>query len=163
MDISQWSISQIMQLPDYLFGRRWEVGVAAQFEIPGVVFDISELALPEHCVIWSMGMYFSHTALATVRINLALGDVLPATDAQFDAYEPLFRDVGPIVAGRREIMAAVGSEIRMNFMRYYVNASGRRLVGRLASTIGTNEMGWVVMTISSLPREVPGWFLYRMA
>ncbi len=54
MDIRNWPLSQIMQLPDAAFGRRWPVGLAYAFAGAGAEFDISEAALPERFVIWEV-------------------------------------------------------------------------------------------------------------
>lgn len=148
-----------MQLPDCAFGRRWPVAVQQEQETVATFFDISELALPEACVIWNCGIWSPYYAMVDITISLALGDVLPTTDAQFDAYETLFRDVGVIVAGRRTIRMIRSPGTYNIPMRLPVAATGRRLVGRFEWSAEALTNVYCILTVSSIPKEVPDWLI----
>ncbi len=159
MDIRNWPLDKIMQLPDNLFGQHWPVGISVFHETELLLYDISEMALPEVMVIWEMNYIYCQATLGAGECSLALGDVLPTTDAQFDALEPLFRDLGQLVFPRRHLVAqAVGGTRRMN-MRKAVHTAGRRLVGRFEFAGPLTQWGQAYLVISSIPKEVPDCLL----
>ncbi|GAH58066.1 unnamed protein product, partial [marine sediment metagenome] len=94
MDIRNWPMDRIMQLPDECFGRRFLVSCSLAYADAGSTFDISEIALPEACVLWSLNVAWYNEDTATHYIRLALGDQLPATVAMMDALEPLISGLG---------------------------------------------------------------------
>lgn len=159
MNIRSWPFDKIMQLPDCAFGRRWPVAVQNEVAEVGTFYDISELALPETCVIWNCSIWSPYYAIAGVIISLAIGDVLPTDDAQFDVYEPLFRDVGVITAGRRTIHIYRSPGMYAIPMRMPVEAMGRRLVGRFERASEVLTGAYVILTVSSIPKEVPDCLL----
>ena len=119
-----------MQLPDNCFGRRWPVGVYTFEMSVGTYYDISEAGLGDRCVFWNLFGYAAGSTMGWTVFSFALGDQLPVNDAEFDALEPLFSDVGLLLPPRREL--AVGGATGPVFlpMRLPVQAQGRRIVGR---------------------------------
>ncbi|MBA7611089.1 hypothetical protein ES703_18305 [subsurface metagenome] len=159
MDIRDWPMDQIMQLPDCCFGRRWPIGVSVFGDEVTTYYDISELALPERCVIWKLNLSCPMYSTAIIYTSLALGDQLPVADAQFDAMEPLFRDIGALLAGRRVVnFNRMGGAIDVS-MRMPVATNGRRLVGRFEWLAAAAAQVVVVLTVSSIPTEVPDCLL----
>lgn len=159
MDIRNWPMDQVMQLPDSAFGRRWAIGVSCQKEEVGTCYDISEAGLPERCVIWQLYIIATSTAFATYSFSLALGDVLPVNDAQFDANEYLFRDIGQHVLPRRELITGVMCPAIDLRMRKLVETGGRRLIGRFVFTTEVLAYLHVFLVVSSVPKEVPDWLV----
>lgn len=159
MNIRNWGPGQKMQLPDHCFGQRWPVSVSFFKVDAGTIFDISELALPDVAVIWFYYISMTGGSIGTGRIKLALGDFLPANDAQFNAYEPLFRDLGVIDAGHRYVTSTYQG-YPVNFpMRKLIYPQGRRLVGRFViGAIGTFQC-FATLIVSGLPSEVPDCLL----
>lgn len=159
MDIRNWPMDRIMQLPDHCFGRQWPVAVHALSQGVGVYFDISEAGLGDKCVIWQAMYFVTGPFSSTTFVSLALGDVLPTTDAEFDALEPLFSDVGRRLAGRRVVdLAGLGLFVTIP-MRLPVAAQGRRLVGRFQVVLEAVGPPAAILTVSSMPREVPDCLL----
>lgn len=159
MDIRNWPIDKIMQLPDYCFGQRWLIGLASTASDIGPSYDISEMALPEWTVIWNLCFWYLQIDEKFMAISLALGDNRPTTEAEFERFEVLFRDFAYYTAPRREfqIMPAGGS---YNVpMRKIVHTAGRRLVGRLYYGATGVQYATVILTISSIPTEVPDCLL----
>lgn len=159
MNISRWPINEIMQLPDHVFGQRWPVGVVQRQSEIGVYYDISEGALPEKCVIWHSSIYTLEYATITGSISVSLGDNLPTTDAEFDAMEPLFRNVGIVVAGRSSFYFGRYPMIAAWPERRFVAAAGRRIVGRFEWTAAVAWSMSFLAVVSSIPTEVPDWLV----
>ncbi len=157
MDIRNWPMDKIMQLPDCCFGRRWPISVGVSDVAAATHYDISEAALPERCVVWSMFFIPHTTTAAHTRVTLSLGDVLPTTDAQFDALEPVFRDLGCWDGNRRVFCVHVYVTGLILPIRQPVLSSGRKLVGRFEVAAVSPYPIVVGVIISSIPTEVPDW------
>lgn len=159
MRIDDWPLDRIMQLPDCAFGRRWPVSVAWPLANPGILYDISEEALPEWCVVWELLLVtMSHGTNGLISINLALGDVLPTTDAEFDANEAFLRGLGWWTALRYNIVAGIGQEPALRRLRHFVHSMGRRVIGRCGSG-ATGSDAFLTLVVSSVPKEVPDWLV----
>lgn len=157
MDIRNWPIDRIMQLPDCCFGRRWPISVSMEQATKATYYDISEAGMPERCVIWSFVPWMSGYTAEFVDVSLALGDVLPANDAEFDANEVLFRDIGVIAGGRRRVTLSHNPGPLVLPLRLPIEATGRRLIGRFVWTATGGATILVILVISSIPTEVPDW------
>lgn len=159
MDIRNWPIDRIMQLPDCCFGRRWPVGVYATAVEIGTYYDISEAGLGDRCVVWQVS-YISASSFGGAAIYaLSLGDVLPVNDAQFDALDPIFSDVGRRIPARRGVDVGETGQIITLPLRYPVQAQGRRLVGRFEIISAPTTYAQMILVISSFPTEVPEWLI----
>jgi len=97
MDIRKWPLDQILQLPDHCFGRRFPVGVAGNPFAQTISYEISDIALPEVCVLWELAFWSWSTDAQLISVVLKLGDQIPANAAQFDALEDFVRAVGVFV------------------------------------------------------------------
>lgn len=158
MDISNWGIGQIMMLPDHLFGRRWLLGCSAAADLALWVYDISEMALPEWCVIWEMVFTGCNTVGVSINFSLRLGDQLPASDAEFLAMEMIFPGIDHFVDGRNVFELGAMSNQQFRRIRQPVHSMGRRLVMGARAAVGSPEGGSVQVLISSVPKEIPEWF-----
>ncbi len=159
MDIRNWPVDRIMQLPDWCFGRRWPVGL--QFTTPDAnpVFDICEAALPEVCILWEVSLFVSGLPGITVGFTLALGDQLPADDAAFNVCELLFPGVESPEGIRGEIEKLTDSGPPAFQIRQPVATAGRRIVGRAIRILGEALAAQAVIIVSSVPTEVPDWLI----
>ena len=159
MDIRNWGLDKVMSLPDSMFGRKWPISVSSNIHTEGTDYDIAEIPLPDQAVIWHLSIQHEATLTASSIISLALGDVLPTTDAQFYAYEPVFSSLGTYLAGNRIFGMQGGSGGLKIPMRHPIRPQGRRLVGRFeipGNYVGTQ---YAIIVISSLPKEVPDCLL----
>jgi len=158
MNIRNWPMDKIMQLPDCCFGRRWPIIFSGHGSVPNVtMYFISEMALPEKCVLWelSTAVRGNFTAgLPEVAYAIRLGDQLPATAAEFVAMEDLLPSCDEIDATARIFR----DRLVLRRLRMPIASAGRRLVLRVFSdTLDTWwSMGFV---FSSVPTEVPDWLL----
>lgn len=159
MDIRNWPLGRIMQLPDSCFGRRWLVGIKQHETAVAFVWDICEAALPEMVVLWHLNLHMTGEIAALCTVSLALGDVLPTSQAQFAQFEQLFRNVGEIAGGISRIsLGTISGQVNWP-MRQCVRAAGRRVVGEFSITAAAESTMEAVLTISSVPTEIPDCLL----
>lgn len=155
MDISSWPMNKKMVLPDHFFGRREVLQLAADLSDANAVYAISPAGLPEKTAIWEVLAAARSTATATIHVGLALGDQLPASDAEYNALAPVFPNVisSDGVRGQFE----VGSFGFMNIVRVRmpVAVAGRRFVAKFIRHQGNASEGTIAITYSSMPCEVP--------
>ncbi|MBA7539132.1 hypothetical protein ES705_31411 [subsurface metagenome] len=163
MDISHWGWGKIMQLPDHLFGRRFMVSIMITAVKTASVWDISEIALPEKCVLWEFQLNMGIGHENTTRLSLALGDQLPTTNAQFMAMEPILHGLGVDGIEPRNIDFGADSCVITRWLRQNIDARGRRVVMELTAGAEAAAYANAQFIFSSVPRELPDWFLQRQA
>jgi len=155
MDISNWGIGRIMQLPDYCFGRRFLVSCTVQGGDAAAAWDISEVALPERCVIWEMRAFCDSTGVDLTSWRMALGDQLPATTAIMDGLEPLINGLGIQGPGPRAIDMSFEGKLIWNRLRQNINAASRRLIIEATGALGKTPIVTVGIVVSGVPRSIP--------
>ncbi len=159
MDVRGWPLDRIMQLPDHCFGRRFVVSVHL-VSITGVVgWDISEIALPERCVLWELVYFIGEDSANFYYVRLALGDQLPTTIAMMDALEPCFMGLGTQGAEPRKIQVKNSQSWAIRMLRQPIISMGRRLVGEVAAVGAETIYANVALVVSSIPTEVPDCLL----
>jgi len=158
MNISDWPISKIMQLPDEAFGRRFFISCMMKVSGESTVWDISELGFPEICVIWEMQLLTWQTAGARTEFRVALGDHLPTTAAEVDVLEPVFPGLGQTGAEPRVITSKDWQGFVARKLRLPIRASGRRLVVEFTNTFTPATVMSCILTVSSIPKDIPSWF-----
>lgn len=159
MNISNWSLNRIMQLPDFCFGRRWPISIWAEPDFTPPRYDIAECALPEKTVIWELHVRGSGQTATFYFVGLRLGDKLPTTEAEFDALELLFPCLDDYEIGRSGVKLQAQSDLHLTQLRYPVLSSGRRFVGKFETSFEYNQQIEVVFVVSSVPTEVPDWLI----
>lgn len=159
MNISQWSVGRIMQLPDCVFGRRWPIIFSARLTVAAGRYYISEMALPDVCVLWEL--YFDSSPLSTgvlpplSPVSIYLGDQLPTTDGEMAVMEPLFPEADELIAGLRSFRRSG----HLSQLRKPIMAQGRRVVLRLQGGTVVPIDVFVGLVFSSMPKEVPDWLI----
>lgn len=159
MNISEWSLSKKMMLPDHCFGRREVLQLAADLSDANAVYVISPAGLPETTVIWEVLAAGRGTGFMTVHIGLALGDQLPASDAEYNALDPIFPNAIASDGERGEFEVQTFGDTHIAMARFPVAVSGRRIVAKFIRHQGNATEAVVVVTYSSLPYEVPSCLL----
>ena len=159
MDIRHWGLNRIMQLPDHCFGRRFLVSSNMNVLAAQRVWDISEVALPDVCVIWELVIMVAGTFGTFLWVQIALGDQLPAAVATFDALDPLFMGLGEQGAEPRTIRVEADNVLHLDRLRMPVAAQGRRLVVEMTTDDGITASGMVAIVVSGVPKEVPDWLV----
>jgi len=159
MDVSQWPLGRIMQLPDWVFGQRWPIGLNVELTDADPVFAINRAGLPETCVIWELSVPGTPAVGVTVEVTLALGDQLPGSDAEFGRCEIVMPDVVSRVYGGGGMEAPGLCEVGMEGLRMAVRSAGRRFIGRFQRLGGGAVQSGLIIVISSVPKEVPDCLL----
>jgi hypothetical protein len=159
MNISNWGIGRIMQLPDWCFGRRWCVSLA-YYRVSGqVVWDISEIGLGDKAVLWNVAIRHNDYSEMSDYLRLALSDQLPANAGEMDVLEPLIPGLGFQGAEPRRIYLGRPSTAIDIPLRMPIDAQGRRPVLEVASAAMESFSVLVALTVSSVPTEVPDWLV----
>lgn len=159
MDIRSWPIDMIMQLPDCCLGRKFRVFVEAASPGDDEVWDISEVALPDKCILWGLSMLTYTTYTGYRDFRLALGDQLPTTEAQMNVLEPLIAGLGITEAEPRSITLCPGLNFEHYTMKQYLPAQGRRLVLGVRGFPLKITLIRASIEVSSVPTEVPDCLL----
>lgn len=159
MDVRNWSMDQILMLPDHCLSRRYSVFVTISTTPLETEWDISELALPDKAIIHEFGILCTggFGKLATAR--LALGDQLPIATATMDALEPLFMGLGRQGAEPRTFQVGAGEYFHLDRLKMYVPAQGRRLILETTAETGVEIDITAVIVVSACPTEVPDCLL----
>lgn len=158
MDISNWPMSKILQLPEDAFGTRFKIYAEKLVNAPGFFYVKSALALPEQFIIWELSLFLVATAIGSVSVRMAMGDRLPANPDEMTALQPLIPGFGE--HGTFPGKVVVGSTGRYDFKRLKmpVVAVGRRLVIEVINATPTWGRAVVDLTISSIPKEIPDFY-----
>lgn len=161
MDIRNWSLDRILQLPDWCFGRRWPIVFAGELSLIADVINISEFALPDKCVLWELDYTMSLSSAesgALAFVAISLGDHLPANRAEFNRFEPVFGNQGFLNAGTWSLCFGRVHHWRM---RLPLAPQGRRFVVYLEEMPGATFYYTLSLLVSSIPTEVPDWLVSR--
>ena len=158
MDIRDWPLDRIMQLPDCCFGRRWLVCAEKLISVAGPLWDIGEVALPDVCVLWNLSIDGYNIDTVVHHYRLALGDHLPAAAAEMDALEPLIMGLGVQGAEPRQIEVRPGYSSVNLPIRDLRQAQGRRLVLEVSAAALKAVSVRAIVTVSSIPKEVSDCF-----
>ena len=155
MDISNWSMERIMQLPADCFGRRWPIIFCDQVVASATKYESSKLALPDRCVIWGIDFATYTAAVSGLTGNMAyafkLGSEVVTTDAQFIALMDVFPGSPEIVDGV-EILR--GPNV-LSDLKLCIPAQGKRLVLRAKNFFSSTLRYTITVVISSVPTEIP--------
>lgn len=159
MDIRNWPVDRIMQLPDCCFGQRTEhiFSYDSMGGLPRILFG--RCALPDVCVIWELYCNNWHRIRADlyegVDIDIRLGDFLPIGTAQFNTLEPVFkcRTVDP------QSEDSFQGRVHLTRLRKVIFPQGRRFVTMFDDVTDCSQTQIVALVVSSIPTEVPDWLI----
>lgn len=155
MDIRGWPLGHIMELPDCCFGRRFPVFFGGDYEFGGTNIFISEIGLPDVCVLWEVSLQVTYaedpTGITDFRMAYKLGDKLPATAGEVTTLEDMFPESDEKVA----IGSVIRPPLHMVNIRKPYHAQGRRVVLDVQSEFGAHVYWNTSLVFSSIPTEVP--------
>lgn len=159
MDIHDWPIEKVLQLPAACFGRRFIVSVSATLGIGASAFLESSFALPDKAVLWEV---FAHSMKASASTSdvlgvfaLALGEKKPTNRDEFVLLEQVFPSLGNVFGNAR----VMWTPVHLTSLRLPVLAQGRRLNFFLQNA-GLPILSFVVhLVFTSLPTEIPDCYM----
>lgn len=158
MNIQNWPHDRILQLPLGSYGRKFPVAVAALSAAADYYYGISQLALPEKCILWELFVATETRDVSTTQIRLALGDQLPTTNAQFMALEPFLYGFGFPGPDPKQFYVAGSTPVVLRQMKLPIMTAGRKLVMEIYASAGDLPV-MAVAVVSSLPTEAPDWLV----
>lgn len=163
MDIRNWPLGQVMQLPDHCFGRRFPVCVFGHNIGLTEAYDIAEIAFPEQIVVWELMIAWSRYQAEEVdkydEIRLALGDQLPTAEADFLSLEPFMPGLGEQIPEPRTIVTGDVAVWHVDRLKYPIHTMGRRLVLFIEARETNSSSVQVITVVSSIPKEIPDCLL----
>lgn len=155
MDLSKWSMDEIMQLPDHCFGRRWWIGGEIQTDADATTYFVFEENLPDNLVVWEVLISAAPVSAGTTwGLTLRLCNVAP-TAVTILGMRRLLPGMGN-VEGVYDVVATRQGSFEMVPMRCLVESAGDKIGGALTLVLETLDMiSTVGVLISSVPRSVP--------
>lgn len=159
MDISKWSIEQIMQLPDCAFGQRFPVFVSQSVTGENTAWDMSELSIPSRVVLWSVDVVIVESSSALTWYRLGLGDMKPVSLAEMDGSKDLLMGYGREGSRPRRVYGLHAGGFVSHKLRQYKEPQGRKLIIEVHSTADKTMAVRAGVIVSTIPREVPDWLI----
>lgn len=159
MNISNWPIGRIMQLPDCCFGQKWLVTAEGYSANGARAWDMSELAYPDRMVLWEVNLCWVFSDDWGQRARIAMADVLPRTAGMMSANVPLLQGIGIQGPEPRFIYSNIYGGNEKISLRKYMEPQGKRLVIEAYSTAEHYLRIRVHTVVSSMPNEVPEWLI----
>jgi len=159
MDIRNWPMERVMQLPDWCFGRRWLISRNGATAVNVTNYWLSQETFAEKGVIWALFVNANTTDVKNrLNIGLAYADVAPVDNATFMAKEPVF-------PGLREPNTVADLCIDSQQCTYWADLRKQSTppARRLAICTAAFGIGTVNFTIglvvSGVPKEAPDWLI----
>ena len=159
MDISHWNMSQIMQLPDFVFGRQLCISQYIGSSTDESVYFKMQQKLPPWFVVWSILVEAEKSAAAIyINMSLRLGDA-ETVPADFVSLERLISDKGSVGQTYDWHLPAVGLK-HITGLRELVDGKGRHIIGLIKMhTESASVESIVSVFITPIPREAPDWLV----
>lgn len=159
MDIRNWSLNKILQLPDHCFGPRWWVGDYMGSTTGVVTYKLGGEALPHRFAVWGVLVSArSPACLEALRLSIRLAGSAASSTATAKlqrrlldgiSHHDTLYELNPNPNG----MTWIGCE------RQIVEPSG----GRLSLIANGDQVIAYEMTvgvlISAVPAEIPDWLV----
>ncbi|MCH9022195.1 MAG: hypothetical protein IID32_05480 [Planctomycetes bacterium] len=159
IDISQWSVSEKMMLPDHAYGARNVATISREVGINTNEFHPFTIKFPDEMIIWGIkGAHESGSAMEGVII-LAVADVLPTAAPAFKEHEQIGRGSGTESGRGAQFFCDTFTATMMTGLKQYVQPQGRRLFVRFTNRNTQAQKMEVVIVWSGIPRSIPRWIL----
>lgn len=158
MDIRDWPMDRIMQLPDEAFGTRFSVLFSGVVPSLSTRFFISSIGLPNKCVLWEI-FVGAHPdsgsgANPVMTYGLGLGDQLVTDNVEMGRLEN-------ILTGIHESEFTISifrQNLNLSRLRIPVIAQGRRVVLAARSRSVVQNDFVVGLVFSAIPNEIPDFY-----
>ncbi len=163
MDISKWSLDKIVQLPDFVFGRRYFIGMISGKDGPGADFVIADEALPNRMVVWGFYCSGRQEAMTSWEVTYRMGAKQTYNGDSCAELQRVFPGMGH-PSFFNEIWSQGGEPVFVMGIRNFVEPQGKRLVMAITTNNGTGYREFSAgILISAFPREVPDWVVSGLA
>lgn len=161
MDIRDWPLSDIMQLPDFVFGAQRCLSEYVGTSAASVNYFKVKEKPPYWFVIWSILIEGEKQSAATwVNLSLRLGNNIP-TAGTMPPLDRLIDGKGSKAQFYDWHLPAIGLK-HITGLRILVNGKGRSIVGAI-KMVGETEVveNMVSVFITPIPKHAPDWLVAR--
>jgi len=162
MDISGWTIEQRVRFPDWVFPVR-QVISARIFNIVNnsYVWAISDIGLPDPCMIWKIGMLFRISDSQNNWMRMGLRDTVPTSEAEMNDSVEILPHWGGTVDAPEKIHLFIGNGVYLELdIRKPMATGGKKLV--LEGRCEGNDIRVLVhLVVSGLPTDMAGWLAHN--
>lgn len=163
MDISKWPLDDIMQLPNWCFGRRELYYSYVKTPELAYRWDIIDKELPDIMVIWYVRINSWQCNDTGSELRLVLSSKLPESHEEVMASEPLIRGFGSEGVEPKVIKFAENRMLPVHNLKLPIITAGRYI----AVEASPNGMGQfradVIIVASGVPKEIPDWLTSEQA
>ncbi len=159
MDVRNWPLDRIMQLPDHCFGRRWVIACGGLTDADTDVFTIVRTGVPDKCVIWEILVSAMSGLTVQIAVEFAWADQLVTTLAEWTRLQKMFPCQGVQDDGNFYFWTGGVGGLCLRRLRLTSPAAGLRPSVRLAGASGDGFNLTTLFVVSSLPTEVPDCLL----
>lgn len=157
MDVSQWPVGKLMQLPDWCFGTRWWVGEYMGSTGGLAYYRKGEETLPQKMVVWGVLLScYSANCIVAIRATIRMGTSTPTSAEEMNLLDRVLKGIS-ISTITYELFVNQNGVTWIDAGRQLVEANGRSLV-LLTNGDQSNAYEMTVgLLISTLPTEIPDW------
>lgn len=163
MDISNWSLDKILELPDWCFGKRWWVGTYVGTLNDEASYFLIEESVPDKFVLWDVVVSTTgHRDAEHANVTLRLCRQVP-TSTNIKEYRRLMTNLSNRTQTYDVYLPPVALS-HLGPMRNLVEADNDQIGGCLKLVgEGADCENSVACLISGIPREVPDWVVSGLA
>lgn len=161
VDVSSWTVAKRMALPDWCFGGRQVISArVAIFAADTFGWAISDVALPDPCCIWQVGIIIRQSDHRSNYLRMGLLDNVPTSEGDMDNAVEILPDFGSSSNTPERIYLFDGGpvyiepQVRMGL----ATASKKLVVEGKVYADGTALLGMIHVVVSELPTVIPVFF-----
>lgn len=158
MDVTGWDLASRTKLPEWCFGQR-QVVSARIYNIVNLstVWDISDVALPDPCFIWNIGMNFRRSDDTGSFLRMGLLANVATSSGEMDAADEILPDYGKGGTSPRRIYTPVCNGLYIEFKIHKPMVTGGKKFAVEGYCYGSDLRLLMHMVVSGMPTKVPGW------
>lgn len=158
MDISNWPMENILQLPDSAFGMRYVVSIFRHSAVAGTSYDMSELSLPDRGVIFGFNFSSWTRDINTLTFRLGLGSQLPTSTDEFDKLDPLIPGFGRHGSDPRTFISQTPFDVELSRVKMPVHSARQKLIVETTIVGFAAHFLLVSVIVASIPKEIPDFY-----
>ena len=158
MDIRDWPIDKIMQLPADAFGQRIVYLFSDQVVGAATKFLLSRLSLPDRAVLW--GIDFAAYGSTNPGLTGIMGYTLSFAQRDITGVAE-FISLPELVPGSQEIVSfvpTVRGPLAFRDLKMFIEPQGAKLALRAINVGAETARFTVSVVISSIPNEIPDFY-----
>lgn len=159
MNVRNWPLGALMQLPDCCFGPRWPIGVDMSLAGAAIAVQMSVGVFPDKAVIWEVLLDSDCKEVGHFYLLMAFADHENYTIGEVYTLPPVLRGLYRRGEPNGLFEFDTYARIALRNLKMPVETQNKHLlvVLRNIDQITTRLRVWI--TVSSVPTEVPDWMI----